>query len=43
MGTSQSWEEGVCDLAGVCSEAFDDVPATQPIAARISSVSSVKR
>merc|ERR1711970_25960 len=27
--TSQSWEEGVCDLAGVCSEAFDDVPATQ--------------
>jgi len=27
--TSQPWEEGVCDLAGVCSEAFDDVPATQ--------------
>jgi len=27
--TSQSWEEGVCDLAGVCSEAFDDVPVTQ--------------
>merc|ERR1712223_1216565 len=27
--TSQPWEEGVCDLAGVCSEAFDDIPATQ--------------
>ena len=34
MWLTQSFGDGVCDLTGVCSEAFQNVPSTQPQAGK---------